>query len=240
METKLFSTPKLSYWSCDACNRPVQHGEYRYNCTVCHDYDYCQSCIKEKEVFHKHPMMKELAYGKPEYVEKLPPNMGTGIRTAVEMYKDRYCMGVRNVRESGRSCSDDSYSWITYETVGKRVKQFGHGLRSILQPRSYVGICGKNRPEWMITDFACMVQNFISVPIYSSFSDSEITYVLNNAKIPLVVCDEDRLPRFISIAKACSYLRCIVSMDIPSREMIGKHTLSDKSYVTNGFLINEL
>ncbi|UJR29135.1 hypothetical protein I4U23_010349 [Adineta vaga] len=139
--------------------------------------------------------------------------MATGIEKAFDIYWNHSCMGRRDIDEINPSVYKNSYSWLTYKEVRDRTKNFGHGLRSLTKPRSYLGICAANRPEWLMTDFACMLQSIISVPIYCLFDNREITYVINNTQVSVIVCDKQMLPRFIQIASECPTLRHIICMD---------------------------
>ncbi|CAF3037530.1 unnamed protein product, partial [Rotaria sp. Silwood2] len=150
---------KQSYWYCDACSRLLLHGEYRFNCTVCDNYDYCEQCVTTVDPPHPHRMIPELAYGREETIECATADLATAIRAAIRMYSDRHCMGTRDVDKENPSIYMDSYSWLTFKIIGDRSKNFGHGLRRLIEPRGYLAICGGNRPEWMITDFACIFQN---------------------------------------------------------------------------------
>lgn len=164
---------------------------------------------------HPHRIIRDLAYGQEETVgleEYCQVRMASGIQLAAAMYGDRYCLGRRD---------GDSYSWLTYRTVCERSKNFGHGLRSIIEPRDYLAICAANRPEWVITDFACILQSIISVPIYCLFNDRELAYVINNTKVTVVVCDQQMLPRFTHLSTECPSLRHLVCMDPVSESSSG-------------------
>jgi long-subunit acyl-CoA synthetase (AMP-forming) len=163
---------------------------------------------------HAHRMIRELAYGDEDTVEGLFKfNIANGIQLAAAMYCDRYCLGVRDVDQTNPAIYTDTYSWLTFKTVDIRSKNFGHGLRTIIEPRGYLAICAENRPEWVITDFACILQSIISVPIYCLFNDSELSYVIKNTKISVVVCDRKNLPRCIRLSSECPSLGHIVCMD---------------------------
>jgi len=183
-----------------------------------------KDCVATLDPPHPHGMLRELAYGKEETIKELSNvNMASGIQLAVAMYWDRYCIGVRDVDKTNPSLYANSYSWLTFETVGIRSKNFGNGLRDIIEPRGYLGICAKNRPEWVITDFACILQRIISVPIYCLFNDRELSYVINNTKVSVVVCDKETLPRFIRLYTECPSLRHIVCMDSIPETMLGNY-----------------
>ena len=208
------TAPKLSYWYCDCCQRTIVHGEFRFSCTVCYSYDICEKCVAIIDPPHEHRLIRDLAYGEEETVEGLNQfSLASGIQLAAAMYCDRYCLGVRDTDQTNPAIYTDTYSWLTYQTVGTRLKNFGHGLRTIIEPREYLAICAENRPEWVITDFACIFQSIISVPIYCLFNDSERSYVINHTKISVVVCDGKNLSSFIRLSSECPSLSHIVCMD---------------------------
>ena len=210
---------QASFWHCDNCLRTIWDGEARYNCTVCDDFDFCERCAESKTSPHPHPMARELAYGPVDITESVPLNMTDGIQKAFELYRNREFMGVRDVDPTNPSLYLNSYSWSRYDTIGNRTKNFGQGLRTLIELRSYVGICSANRPEWAITDLACMIYGLISVPMYCLFTDQEMTYIINNTQISVIVCDKQMLSKFIKIANECSSLRHIVCMDSICEQM---------------------
>ena len=208
---------QASNWHCDGCDRIIWEGEFRYNCTICDDFDHCEQCAQSTSPPHPHPMARELSFGPVKNGSIVAAIMATGIEKAFDMYRIRPCMGVRDVAEHNPSVHLNSYSWLTYQTVGERTKDFGHGLRRLIEPRGYLAICAANRPEWLITDFACILQGIVSVPMYCLFDDRELLFVINNTQVSVVVCDERMLPRFLGLGTQCPSLHHIVCMD-PIRE----------------------
>ncbi|CAF1510481.1 unnamed protein product [Adineta ricciae] len=209
-DSKVFTKP--SFWECDHCKRLLKHGEFRLNCTVCLDYDQCETCATSDVSSHPHRLVREIAYGYVEQVESSRQDLASRIRTAINTYEDRFCMGVRD---------GDSYSWETFKVIGERIMKLSHGLRRLMKPREFIGICGSNRPEWLITDFACILQSFITVPIYCQFTDREVSYIVQNTPLSIVVCDREMLPKFVRIHGECPSLRHIICMD-PVDESMSK------------------
>ncbi|CAF2930432.1 unnamed protein product [Rotaria sp. Silwood2] len=219
-------TTKLSGWFCNQCYRNLKHGEFRFNCVVCDNYDLCEACLAALDPPHSHRMMRELAYGKEEIVrERLNESMVDAIQITIAMYHDRYCLGVRDIDTNNRSLYADTYSWSTFETVGTRSRNFGQGLREIIEPHGFLGICSGNRPEWVITDFACIFQNIVSVTMYCLFNNLELTYIINNTKVSVVVCDQQMLPTFIRLYADCPSLHHIVCMDSIHETMLGNYQI---------------
>jgi long-subunit acyl-CoA synthetase (AMP-forming) len=53
-----------------------------------------------------------------------------------------------------------------------------------------ISICGKNCPEWLISDFACIYGNFISVPLHNVITEDEVSKIFSQIDSPILVCDE--------------------------------------------------
>jgi hypothetical protein len=213
---------ELSFWYCDQCEYRFRCGEFRYNCTICDDLDFCQQCMATIDPPHPHRMSKELAFGSAKWLEQTDGSMSNDIAAAVYMYSDRPCLGTRDVNKDDPSAYMDSYTWLTFETVGDRCKNFSNGLRQLIEPGAYLAICAQNRPEWIITDFACIYQGIVTVPIYCLFTDREVVHVINNTQVSLVVCDKPMLQRFVTLRNQCPSLRHIICMDPLTETVQGK------------------
>ncbi|UJR16438.1 hypothetical protein I4U23_003340 [Adineta vaga] len=207
------SNSKLSYFYCDSCNRTFEHGTYRYNCTICSNFDQCMECISTKNPPHPHSLVPELAFGEGEKNDCLEPSMRASIYNAMQIYCDRHCLGVRNLDKSNPGHYAHSYTWITYKVIGDRAINFGYGLRQLIEPRAFLAVCASSRPEWVITDWACLFHDIVSVPIYPLTSDRDTLFILNNTTVSVVVCDKEMLPKFLRLYPDCPSLRHIICMD---------------------------
>jgi long-chain acyl-CoA synthetase len=160
--------------------------------------------------------------------------MASRILSAIDFHWNRPCLGARDICSANPNDYINSYSWQTFKTVGERIKNFSYGLKRLIQPRGYLGICAANRPEWIIADFACILQSIVSVPIYCQLNDRDIAFIINNTQVSVIVCDKEMLPRFIRLNSECSTLRHLVCMDPISATISGKYRLF-KNYHTSLF-----
>jgi long-chain acyl-CoA synthetase len=75
------------------------------------------------------------------------------------------------------------YVWQDYETIAQRRTNFGAGLvhlhkeAGITTPKYGVGLWCQNRPEWQITDLACMSQSLWTVSIYDTLGPDTTEYI---------------------------------------------------------------
>ncbi|WP_424001161.1 AMP-dependent synthetase/ligase [Maribacter sp. IgM3_T14_3] len=94
--------------------------------------------------------------------------------------------------EKSLSGRDLKGNWQSYssQAVVEAVEQAASGLLSLgLQPGDKVGIVVyKNRPEFVIMDFAIQLAGMVSVPLYPTISVGEYEYILNEAEVKAAFC----------------------------------------------------
>lgn len=90
---------------------------------------------------------------------------------------------------NGRNANGD---WIAYSSkqVVEMAEKTAAGLLNLgLKPGDKVAmVVYKNRPEWMIMDFALQMASLISIPLYPTISVSEYEYILNEAEVKIAFC----------------------------------------------------
>lgn len=90
---------------------------------------------------------------------------------------------------SGRDASGIWQSYSTQELLSA-AEQAASGLLKLgLRPGDKVALVAyKNRPEWMIMDFAVQMAGMISIPLYPTISVGEYEYILNEAEVKAAFC----------------------------------------------------
>uniref|UniRef100_A0A8C3N173 Long-chain-fatty-acid--CoA ligase n=1 Tax=Geospiza parvula TaxID=87175 RepID=A0A8C3N173_GEOPR len=114
---------------------------------------------------------------------------------------------------------------ITILQVSDRTKYLGSGLlQKGCQPSSsqYIGIFAQNRPEWIISEYACYAYSMVAVPLYDTLGPEAIVYIVNKADISVVICDTPAKAEVL--LKNCEdkktpCLKIIVLMDLFDKEL---------------------
>jgi long-chain acyl-CoA synthetase len=57
---------------------------------------------------------------------------------------------------------------------------------------------------------ACHMQNVIIVTLYDTYGPETVQYILNQAKIPTIVCSSDKIPILLNCIEELPYLKNIV------------------------------
>ncbi|GLI79077.1 medium-chain fatty acid-CoA ligase faa2 [Penicillium ochrochloron] len=129
-----------------------------------------------------------------------------------------HCLGWRPFNPVTKAF--DAYQWLTYEQVQKRRAAFGAGLvelhhkHEVHKPGQYgIGLWCQNRPEWQITDLACMSQGLYSVSIYDVLAPDATEYIINHADLSCVVTSLPHIPTLLKLKHALPNLKMIVSLD---------------------------
>ncbi|KAJ5238711.1 hypothetical protein N7468_003330 [Penicillium chermesinum] len=124
------------------------------------------------------------------------------------------CLGWRPFNPKTKTF--EQYQWMTYETVQKRRAAFGAGLVELHhkhechRPGQYgIGLWCQNRPEWQITDLACMSQGLFSVSIYDVLASDATEYIINHAELNCVVTSLPHIPTLLKLKKSLPNLKMI-------------------------------
>ena len=104
--------------------------------------------------------------------------MGDMWLAAVKKNPSKPFLGTRKYLDPTKPERGD-YQFITYGEAGVRVGNLAAGLRSLgIKPRESVGIVSQNRAEWTLTDMACNLQAFVSVPLYDTLGPDAIEFII--------------------------------------------------------------
>uniref|UniRef100_A0A8C0FCC2 Long-chain-fatty-acid--CoA ligase n=1 Tax=Bubo bubo TaxID=30461 RepID=A0A8C0FCC2_BUBBB len=143
------------------------------------------------------------------------------------------CLGYRKPNQP--------YQWLTYKQVLDRAQYLGSGL---LQkgckpsPNQFIGIFAQNRPEWIISEYACYTYSMVAVPLYDTLGPEAIVYIVNKAScllnrllkcnsfsiadISIVICDKPEKAQ--TLLENCEQektpcLKTIILMDLFDKEL---------------------
>ncbi|XP_046776291.1 long-chain-fatty-acid--CoA ligase 5 isoform X1 [Gallus gallus] len=127
------------------------------------------------------------------------------------------CLGYRKPNQP--------YQWLTYKQVLDRAQHLGSGLlQKGCKPSSdqFIGIFAQNRPEWIISEYACYTYSMVAVPLYDTLGPDAILYIVNKADIGIVICDKPEKAQIL--LENCEQgktpcLKTIILMDLFDKEL---------------------
>ena len=131
----------------------------------------------------------------------------------LELFYDQY----RNQKNNNqflvslKNPIQESYSWNeTYSSIVK-LSEF---LNSKIQIKDRCLLISENRPEWMISDLAIMLSQGITVPAYTTYTERDYEYLINDCKPSVVfVSDQIQLDKIVNIVRNTNFIKTIVTFD---------------------------
>lgn len=173
-------------------------------------------------------------------IETLDP----AVRTAHDMFEitanripNSPGFGYRSWDSSKKSFTN--YQWIDYETIQKRRDNFGKGL---VELHARIGITGtqygvglwcQNRPEWQVTDLACMSQSLFTVSLYDTLGPDASEYIIKHANLACVVTSLSHVAALMKVKPRLPHLRIIIVLDPLEPTQNEEQTLSKKDLLTS-------
>jgi long-chain acyl-CoA synthetase len=107
--------------------------------------------------------------------------------------------------------------WIgqTWNEWARSVDEIARGLISAgVQPRQRVAILSNTRAEWVECDLGILSAGAVTVPIYPNSTAKDVEYILNNAEVVLVFCENDeQVKKVAGIRAGCPNLKKVVVLD---------------------------
>ena len=126
---------------------------------------------------------------------------------AIDRFKDRPA--------ALRYKSQGAWVSISHAELLDRVHAASVGLGELGIVRGdRVAILSENRPEWAITDYACLTAGCTDVPIYSTLPARQIAYILRDAgAVAVFVSTAEQLAKIQEIRAELPALRHVISFD---------------------------
>jgi long-chain acyl-CoA synthetase len=91
--------------------------------------------------------------------------------------------------KSDALAAKENGQWVKYSTqqFADSVNYLSYGLLGIgVEPENKIAIISNNRPEWNFADYAIQQCGAVSVPIYPTISENDLSFILNDAKVKYV------------------------------------------------------
>jgi len=88
----------------------------------------------------------------------------------------------------------ESYAPIAADEFGAKIRHLSLGLKDLgLAKGDKLIILSENRPEWTMTDFACLCLGAITVPIYTTLVPEQVKYIIADSDAKVVVVSNAEL-----------------------------------------------
>ena len=206
-------------FGCDAClvrgNQTDTIQGSRYFCTTCGNVDFCDDCLREdpslvrqrhrecaKEIFGEEYVEEQYGIEDHLLVEKRDKSRRLTSLHHMTLWENlaaafKNAAGLNFVAEF----EDESFTkkWTTYTQMQDMAVSVGSGLRRYIDPGEVVAVFSSTSVEYMATDFACVSQGFLFVPVHTTLSAETLRGVFGNAKPSVLFCSPSHKAKLASL-----------------------------------------
>ena len=104
---------------------------------------------------------------------------------------------------------------ITHRETLDRVQAISLGLRELgIQPGDKVAIISENRPEWALTDYACLCARATDVPIYPTLTPQQTEYILSDSEsVAAFVSTQAQVDKVLQVKGQLPGLKHVIVFD---------------------------
>jgi len=104
---------------------------------------------------------------------------------------------------------------ITHRQALERVQAISLGLRELgIKPGDRVAIVSENRPEWALSDYACLTSRTTDVPIYPTLTAKQTEYILRDSEsVAVFVSTAAQLDKVLEVKGNLSGLKYVIVYD---------------------------
>ena len=104
------------------------------------------------------------------------------INSLVELYFKKY-NEIKNKKDLsflfGLSSKDKNYS-LNWNEVTSKIRCLTTFLQDYISSGDRCVLLSENRPQWLIADIAIMNSGGVTVPLFTTYSDSDYEYIIND------------------------------------------------------------
>ncbi len=104
---------------------------------------------------------------------------------------------------------------ITWASYWETVLDIGHALIALgVQPGDRVAIQSENRPEWLITDLATVAIGAVTVGLYPTNPEAEVSYLLSHSGSRIVLAeDQEQVDKALAVLDDCPAVEKVVHVE---------------------------
>jgi len=103
---------------------------------------------------------------------------------------------------------------FTWKDTYLNILKLADELDSIIQNNDRCLLISENRPEWMISDLAIMLANGITVPAYTTYTERDYEYIIDDCEPSvIIVSNEAQYNKIKNITKTKAFIKSIISFE---------------------------
>ena len=103
------------------------------------------------------------------------------------------------------------YTWGETSTS---IQKLAKVLKDNIEDGDRCLLVSENRPEWLITDLAIMLANGITVPAYTTYTEKDYKYLIEDCKPTAIIVSNDEMhDKLKNIIKGRDFIKKVITFD---------------------------
>ena len=151
------------------------------------------------------------------------------INSLVELFFEKY-------KEKKKSINQPFLKWLknkddnflTWEQVRNNIFFFSDYLSKCLSKGDRCVLLSENRPEWLVADIAIMNAGGVTVPLFTTYSEKDYEYIINDCKPKVCIISND--VQFKKIKKYIKNETKIISFENFDQKIESIKTIVEKNF----------
>jgi len=133
----------------------------------------------------------------------------------------------------------------TWEESKKNILKLSRVIKKNIKEGDRCLLVSENRPEWFISDMAIMLSGGITVPAYTTYTEDDYKYLIEDCEPSLViVSNHEMLKKLTNIINEKEFIKKIITLDevnkvIHNLNVINKEKYLDFDIISNDELLEE-
>ena len=151
------------------------------------------------------------------------------INSLVELFFEKYKEKKKSINQpflKWLKNNDDNF--LTWEQVRNNVFFFSDYLSKCLSKGDRCVLLSENRPEWLVADIAIMNAGGVTVPLFTTYSEKDYEYIINDCKPKVCIISND--VQFKKIKKYIKNETKIISFENFDQKIESIKTIVEKNF----------
>jgi len=123
---------------------------------------------------------------------------------------------------------------FTWGETSASIQKLAKVLREGIADGDRCLLVSENRPEWLISDLAIMLANGITVPAYTTYTEKDYKYLIEDCQPAVIIVSNDEMHRKLkNIIQEKSFIKKIITFEKIQKTDNGKKYLDFNSIIKN-------
>ena len=130
----------------------------------------------------------------------------------------------------------------TWEETEKNILKLSKTIKENIKEGDRCLLVSENRPEWFVSDLAIMLSGGITVPAYTTYTEEDYKYLIEDCEPSLVIVSNNEMLRKLSnIISKKDFIKKVITLDDVNEVVNNLNLISKKKYLDfNTILKNNL